>query len=52
MNILVVFWLVFCWGYQIDEDPLSADTDNINNWDFDEDGDKADADGNKLLFAD
>ena len=38
--------------YKIDEDPLSADTDNINNWDFDEDGDKADADGNKLLFAD
>ena len=39
-------------NYKIDEDPLSADTDNINNWDFDEDGDKADADGNKLLFAD
>ena len=38
--------------YKIDEDPLSVDTDNINNWDFDEDGDKADADGNKLLFAD
>ena len=38
--------------YKIDEDPLSADTDNINNWDFDADGDKADADGNKLLFAD
>ncbi|MDA0010664.1 hypothetical protein [Brachyspira hyodysenteriae] len=41
-------------NYKIDEDedPLSVDTDNINNWDFDEDGDKADADGNKLLFAD
>ena len=39
-------------NYKIDEDPLSADTDNINNWDFDADGDKADADGNKLLFAD
>ncbi|WP_304331654.1 hypothetical protein [Brachyspira innocens] len=39
-------------NYKIDEDPLSADTDNINNWDFDADGDKVDADGNKLLFAD
>ena len=39
-------------NYKIDEDPLSVDTDNINNWDFDADGDKADADGNKLLFAD
>ncbi|WP_300752187.1 hypothetical protein [uncultured Brachyspira sp.] len=41
-------------NYKIDEDedPLSADTDNINNWDFDEDGDKADADGNKMLFDD
>ena len=40
--------------YQIgnNEDPLSVDENNINNWDFDEDGDKADADGNKLLFAD
>ena len=39
-------------NYKIDEDPLSVDTDNINNWDFDTDGDKVDADGNKLLFAD
>ena len=39
-------------NYKIDEDPLSVDTDNINNWDFDADGDKVDADGNKLLFAD
>ncbi|MDA0001683.1 hypothetical protein OFR34_12170 [Brachyspira hyodysenteriae] len=37
-------------NYKIDEDPLSADTDNINNWDFDTDGDKVDADGNKMLF--
>ncbi|MEI0519072.1 hypothetical protein R4K90_14665, partial [Brachyspira murdochii] len=39
-------------NYQIDEDedPLSVDTDNINNWDFDTDGDKVDADGNKMLF--
>lgn len=39
-------------NYKIDEDedPLSVDTDNINNWDFDADGDKVDADGNKMLF--
>ncbi|WPC23635.1 hypothetical protein N4239_11890 [Brachyspira hyodysenteriae] len=37
-------------NYKIDEDPLSVDTDNINNWDFDTDGDKVDADGNKMLF--
>lgn len=36
--------------YKIDEDPLSVDTDNINNWDFDEDGDKVDSEGNKMLF--
>ncbi|MEI0797556.1 hypothetical protein R4Q14_04410 [Brachyspira intermedia] len=36
--------------YKIDEDPLSADTDNINNWDFDADGDKIDTEGNKMLF--
>ncbi|WPC23886.1 hypothetical protein N4239_13195 [Brachyspira hyodysenteriae] len=39
-------------NYKIDEDPLSVDTDNINNWDFDADGDKVDADGNKMLFDD
>ncbi|ADG71799.1 hypothetical protein [Brachyspira murdochii] len=33
-----------------DEDPLSVDTDNINNWDFDADGDKVDSEGNKMLF--
>ena len=38
--------------YKIDEDPLSVDTDNINNWDFDADGDKVDEDGNKMLFDD
>ena len=38
--------------YKIDEDPLSADTDNINNWDFDADGDKVDIEGNKFLFED
>ena len=35
--------------YKIDEDPLSSDS-NINGWDFDNDGDKADEEGNKLLF--
>ena len=35
--------------YKIDEDPLSSDSD-INRWDFDNDGDKADEEGNKLLF--
>ena len=35
--------------YKIDEDPLSSDS-NINRWDFDNDGDKADEEGNKLLF--
>ena len=39
-------------NYKIDEDPLSADTDNINNWDFDADGDKVDIEGNKFLFED
>ncbi|MEI0493772.1 hypothetical protein R4J17_15145 [Brachyspira intermedia] len=43
-------------NYRIDEeneeDPLSADTDNINNWDFDADGDKVDIEGNKFLFED
>ncbi|MDA0084290.1 hypothetical protein OFS05_11890 [Brachyspira hyodysenteriae] len=39
-------------NYKIDEDPLSADTDNINNWDFDADGDKVDIEGNKFLFKD
>ncbi|WP_028328969.1 hypothetical protein [Brachyspira alvinipulli] len=41
-------------NYRIDEedeeDPLSVDTDNINNWDFDADGDKVDSEGNKMLF--
>lgn len=37
--------------YKIDEDPLSSDSD-INRWDFDNDGDKADEEGNKLLFDD
>ena len=36
--------------YKIDEDPLSSDS-NINRWDFDEDGDKVDGEGNKLLFS-
>ena len=36
--------------YKIDEDPLSSDS-NINSWDFDEDGDKVDREGNKLLFS-
>ncbi|WP_347292813.1 hypothetical protein [uncultured Brachyspira sp.] len=35
--------------YKIDEDPLSSDSD-INRWDFNNDGDKADEEGNKLLF--
>lgn len=35
--------------YKIDEDPLSSDSD-INRWDFDNDWDKADEEGNKLLF--
>ena len=35
--------------YKIDEDPLSSDS-NINGWDFDNDGDKVDEEGNKLLF--
>ncbi|PPS20596.1 hypothetical protein DJ52_15925, partial [Brachyspira murdochii] len=39
-------------NYKIDEDPLSVDTDNINNWDFDADGDKVDIEGNKFLFKD
>lgn len=39
-------------NYKIDEDPLSVDTDNINNWDFDTDGDKVDIEGNKFLFKD
>ena len=45
-------------NYRIDEeneeDPLSSgvDEDNINRWDYDEDGDKVDEDGNKMLFAD
>lgn len=39
-------------NYKIDEDPLSVDTDNINNWDFDADGDKVDIEGNKFLFED
>ncbi|WP_295159632.1 hypothetical protein [uncultured Brachyspira sp.] len=45
-------------NYRIDEeneeDPLSSgvDEDNINRWDFDTDGDKADEDGNKFLFDD
>ena len=43
-------------NYRIDEeneeDPLSVDTDNINNWDFDADGDKVDIEGNKFLFED
>lgn len=37
-------------NYKIDEDLLSSDS-NINRWDFDEDGDKVDGDGNKLLFS-
>ena len=41
-------------NYRVDdeneEDPLSVDTDNINNWDFDADGDKVDSEGNKMLF--
>lgn len=36
--------------YKIDEDPLSSDS-NINRWDFDNDGDKVDEEGNKLLFS-
>lgn len=36
--------------YKIDEDPLSSDSD-INRWDFDNDGDKVDEEGNKLLFS-
>ncbi|MEI0579418.1 hypothetical protein [Brachyspira pilosicoli] len=35
--------------YKIDEDPLSSDS-NINRWDFDEDGDKVDEEGNKILI--
>lgn len=43
-------------NYKIDEeceeDPLSSAIDeyNINNCDYDEDGDKADSEGNKMLF--
>ena len=42
-------------SYKIDEedaeDPLSlGDENNLNRWDYDADGDKVDADGNKMLF--
>ena len=37
-------------NYKTDEDPLSSDS-NINRWDFDNDGDKVDEEGNKLLFS-
>ncbi|WP_157143174.1 hypothetical protein [Brachyspira pilosicoli] len=36
-------------NYKTDEDPLSSDS-NINRWDFDEDGDKVDEEGNKILI--
>ncbi|WP_028330486.1 hypothetical protein [Brachyspira alvinipulli] len=43
-------------NYRIDEeceeDPLTADENHINKWDFDADGDKVDSEGNKMLFAD
>ena len=45
-------------NYRIDEeneeDPFSSgvDEDNINRWDYDEDGDRVDEEGNKLLFED
>ena len=41
-------------NYRIDEpceeDPLTADENHINKWDFDADGDKVDSEGNKMLF--
>ena len=45
-------------NYRVDdeneEDPFSSgvDEDNINRWDYDEDGDRVDEEGNKLLFED
>ena len=35
-----------------EKDPFSSsiDEDNLNRWDFDEDGDKTDSEGNKMLF--
>ena len=43
-------------NYRVDdeneEDPLTADENHINKWDFDADGDKVDIEGNKFLFED